>query len=191
MGSSQEQRLLTHDRIVNHAATRFRELGPQGLSIADLMKEAGLTHGGFYKHFSSREDLVVQAVTAALEQGMLKGEADPERDLATVVAAYLSKRHRDNPGAGCAMGALLGDVSRAGEETKNVYTEFVRRQFAKLARLVNQARGRKAQDDAIVILSTLLGALGLARAVSDEKLSAAILNTVKKHLIDTYAGPSD
>ncbi|MGC1304137.1 MAG: TetR/AcrR family transcriptional regulator, partial [Caulobacteraceae bacterium] len=103
MGHSQVEKAKTHDRIVAIAARRFREAGLDGLSIGDLMKEAGLTHGGFYKHFASREDLVVQAVTAALVSGSeigKDGRAKAPPSYLDLIAYYLSERHRQDTGGG-------------------------------------------------------------------------------------------
>src|ERR1700761_6795823 len=109
MGHSQKDKEKNHAEIVEIAAARMREAGTEGPGVAEIMKAAGLTHGGFYKHFDSRDDLVAEAVEAALAQGQegyeaaVEGAADP---LAAFVDWYLSETHRDDPGAGCAVVAL-------------------------------------------------------------------------------------
>src|SRR5271170_2594903 len=107
MGYSKSDKAETHTRIVNVAAKRFREVGLEGIGVADVMKEAGMTVGGFYKHFASRDELVTEALEVAFES-LDAWEARAE-SLARAVRDYLSEAHRDAPGKGCALGALLGD----------------------------------------------------------------------------------
>src|SRR5258708_35125247 len=108
MGHSRRDKQTTHERIVRVAAKRFRERGLDGIGVADVMKEAGMTVGGFYKHFESRDELVTEALSAAFTS-LDAWEARAE-NLAQAVRDYLSEAHRDAPGKGCALGALLGDV---------------------------------------------------------------------------------
>lgn len=175
MGHSQAEKAETHARIVKIAAARFREAGLDGLSLADLMKEAGLTHGGFYRHFDSRDELVAEAVAAALTQanGSLAG-ASFER----LVDHYLSPDHRDGIAEGCAVTALAADMTRANPAARDAYTAQVKRNLAALARLI--PGGDRAA--AIMTMTSLLGALSLARAVNDEALSLEILETVRESL---------
>ena len=104
MGSSQADKAASHQRIVTAAAARIRRAGVDGLSVADLMGEAGLTHGGFYRHFGSRDDLVAEAVEAALTRGSKRAEAAARQGgtegLAATIDAYLSPLHRDSPKPG-------------------------------------------------------------------------------------------
>jgi TetR/AcrR family transcriptional regulator, transcriptional repressor for nem operon len=186
MGHSQADKAKTHERIVAIAARRFREAGLDGMSIADLMKEAGLTHGGFYKHFQSREDLVQQALAAALQSSASpdsSGAPAGEPTYVNTIDAYLSPRHRDAVGSGCAVAALVSDVGRAGAETKALLTRKIRRNFEDL-QLLGGAPDATGRARAIVAFSAMAGALGLARAVDDEALGAEILETVRTFLID-------
>ncbi len=187
MGHSQADKARTHARIVAIAARRFREAGLDGMSIADLMKEAGLTHGGFYKHFDSREDLVQQALAAALQSNASpesSGMPQGEPSYAGVIDAYLSPRHRDGVGSGCAVAALVSDVGRAGAATKALLTRQIQRNFEDMRRLAGASDDAAGRARAIVAFSAMAGALGLARAVEDEALSAEILATVRAFLID-------
>src|SRR6202011_2563417 len=116
VGSSQADKAASHERIVKAAAARIRCDGVEGVGVADLMREAGLTHGGFYRHFGSRDDLVAEAVETALAHGSKRAEAvacqgGPEA-LATTIDAYLSPLHRDKPETGCAVAALPADIAR-------------------------------------------------------------------------------
>src|SRR6202011_3342611 len=119
MGYSKSDKAETHTRIVREAAKRFRERGLEGIGVADVMKEARVTVGGFYKHFESRDELVGEALTAAFKD--LDVWEDNADDLAASIRGYLSKQHRDDPGSGCAMGALLGDVGRSSEAIRDIY----------------------------------------------------------------------
>jgi TetR/AcrR family transcriptional repressor of nem operon len=187
MGHSQAEKAETHERIVAIAARRFREAGLDSISIADVMTEAGLTHGGFYKHFGSRDELVAEALSHALAQPSRERQtASPT--LQAVVRDYLSKAHRDAPGTGCAVSALVGDVARAEGAPKELFAARVQRDLDRLARLVgdSDAGATRAHAHAIVTLSAMVGALGLSRAVSDEHLSDEILKVVRAYLAEAF-----
>src|SRR5688572_31755633 len=114
MKVSREQAARNRERIVEAAAELFRERGFDGVGVADLMKEAGLTHGGFYGHFSSKDDLIAEASARALTGSLALwnkvAERAPADPVSAVASAYLTSRHRDNPGAGCLLAALGPDV---------------------------------------------------------------------------------
>src|SRR4051794_15120593 len=113
MKVSREQAVQNRERIVETAARLFRERGFEGIGVADLMKEAGLTHGGFYGHFSSKEDLIAEASARALAQSLALftkvAERAPADPLPAIAGAYLTSKHRDNPGEGCVLAALGAD----------------------------------------------------------------------------------
>src|ERR1700749_3853888 len=134
MGHAKRDKQTTHERIVKVAARRFRERGLGGIGVADVMKEAGVTVGGFYKHFGSRDELVVEALAAAFKDLDVWEEHTP--DMAHLLQNYLTEAHRDAPGAGCAMGALLGDMTRGSKSARALYTERVKRTFAFLGALL-------------------------------------------------------
>jgi len=188
MGHSQAEKAQTHERIVRIAAQRFREKGVDGIGVADLMKEAGLTVGGFYKHFGSRDDLVAEAVDSAFGMSEAyydgKASADEKNTFAHMVEDYLSQFHRDNPGTGCAVSALIGDIPRCGEKTRSLCTEQIRRNFDAIAGLLAEGSASSRRAQAILAYCAMIGAMGLSRAVSDEALSLEILETVEKFLIN-------
>jgi TetR/AcrR family transcriptional regulator, transcriptional repressor for nem operon len=195
MGHSQAEKSQTHDELVRIAARRFRELGFDGLSIADLMNQAGLTQGGFYKHFASREDLLLEALTAALKDGEAprkkkQGKSPAKLSFDAVVDGYLSESHRDDPGTGCAVGALMNDVGRAGAAARKLYTGQVERNFRLLDQLLGAADSSAGRAEAILAYSAMTGAVGLARAVSDRNLSNEILITVRNYLKDEFQAKS-
>jgi TetR/AcrR family transcriptional repressor of nem operon len=182
MGYSQTQKRKNHERIVRTAAKRFREKGLAGVGIADLMKEVGLTVGGFYKHFDSRDDLVVEALRSVFgtwrRQPDAAASGGPPLTYAKLVDDYLSEEHRDHPGTGCAIGALAGDIARSSKRTRALLTEEIRNGFQLIADLTAGKDQGPARSGAILTLSALVGAIGLSRAVSDEALSREILKSV-------------
>ena len=180
MGYSKRNKAETHARIVSVAAKRFRELGLEGIGVADVMKEAGVTVGGFYKHFESRDELVIEALATAF-QDLDRWEENTDT-LAKLLENYLSEGHRDAPGTGCALGALLGDMSRTSRSAKAVYTARLKRSLASLTSLV-PAGSSDRRARAILMTSAMLGAINLSRAVSDPNLSREILLQTLDQLI--------
>jgi TetR/AcrR family transcriptional regulator, transcriptional repressor for nem operon len=182
MGHSQTQKKKNHERIVRTASKRFREKGLEAVGIADLMQEIGLTVGGFYKHFDSRDDLVVEALRYALStrrrQAAAAASGGPPLTYAKLVEDYLSEEHRDHPGSGCVISALAGDIARSGKRTRAVLTEEIRNALQLIADLTPGKVEEPTRSTAILTLSALVGAVGLARAVSDEALSREILQSV-------------
>jgi TetR/AcrR family transcriptional regulator, transcriptional repressor for nem operon len=184
MGHSKAEKDETHDRIVRTAAARFRELGVESLGVADLMKEAGLTHGGFYRHFASREVLVAEAVERALAEGSrgafdayASGRLDDKTLLFALIDWYLGTPHRDGLATSCAVTSLAGDVSRGSERARAAYTRQVEAYLALFAKLIGGADPALARDRAAATWASLVGAVSLARAVNDDALSREILRT--------------
>src|SRR5438128_2011549 len=178
MGHSQADKAESHDRIVRVAAARFRETGVHGIGVADLMKDAGLSHGGFYRHFPSRDDLVAEAIEYALADGGQRVidtmQANQHSLLATLVDAYLSAAHRDGLATSCAVTTLAGDVARSNDRARTAYSEQVGVYLELLATLIAGDNQKARRSKAILALSTLVGAVSMARAVNDEKLSREI-----------------
>ncbi len=186
MGHSRAEKTKTHKRIVSIASKKFREEGLAGVGIAALMKEAGLTVGGFYKHFDSRDDLVAEAVSSAF--GGWKRRVDaaasggPSVSLARLIDDYLNATHRDDPGTGCALSALAPEIARSGKRTRALTTEQVRNDIQLIAGLIPGRDAHAVRSQAILTFSALVGAMSLARTVSDEALSREILKTVAERL---------
>jgi TetR/AcrR family transcriptional regulator, transcriptional repressor for nem operon len=185
MGYSQEHKIKTRQRVVRAAAKRFREKGLDGVAIADLMKEVGLTVGGFYKHFDSRDHLVAEAFRAASgpwERQLAAAESGgPPVTYQNLIDSYLSAAHRDHPGNGCPVSALAGDIARGSKAIRTLLTENVESGFELLSNLLPQDDGA-ARSKAILTVVALLGAVELARAVLDEKLSDEILASTRDAL---------
>src|SRR5271168_5432043 len=140
MGHSKVQKSRTHKRIVAIASKRFRERGLTGFGIAELMKEAGLTVGGFYKHFDSRDELVAEAVSTAFGSWQRKKEAAESGgqplSFAKLIDDYLSDVHRKNPGTGCAFSALAPEIARSDKRTRALTSDQVKADLELLAGLL-------------------------------------------------------
>lgn len=194
MGHSRADKDKTHKRIVAIAAKRFRERGLEGIGIADVMREAGLTVGGFYKHFASRDDLVAEALASSVATWRKRAEAAAAAgaplSYEEMLSDYLCEEHRDNPGTGCVFASLAADIARSGKATRSVATERVRKNLESFTTALGGKDKQAARSGAIVTLSALVGAMALARTVSDESLSREILKTVAQYLKDHRpAGP--
>ena len=189
MRQSRAEKARTHERIVETASARIRNQGIEGPGVAEIMRAAGLTHGGFYKHFGSRDDLIAEAADHAFAYGgrTLDRYANDEPDpFAAWVDWYLSEEHRDDPGADrCPAAALVGDAGRADDGVRAGYSAFVERFIATLEGMLGS--GEEARREATIAVSTLIGSLALARSVDDDELSNEILRTALKALKHQHA----
>ena len=180
MKVSRERAAQNRDRIVEAATQRFRERGFEGIGVADLMKEVGLTHGGFYGHFASKEDLIAEASARALTRSLALwrtlAERAPRQPLSAIADVYLTSRHRDNPGAGCLLAALGPDVSRQGPAVRRAVTHYVSSACDLLAKLVPRKSRAARRQKAITTYATMVGAMVMARAIDDRALSQEILD---------------
>jgi TetR/AcrR family transcriptional repressor of nem operon len=179
MRVSREQAAENRDRIIDVAGRLFRERGLDGIGVANLMKAAGLTHGGFYGHFASKEDLEVQACQRVLDRSAETWPAmakDPQAPLKGLLDRYLTARHRDGPGEGCIYAALASDVARQNSPAlRRTFTAGLRPLIDTLVRIVPGRSRAARRQKALACLSTMVGALILARAVDDAELSDEIL----------------
>ncbi|MGE7473098.1 TetR/AcrR family transcriptional regulator [Bosea sp. NPDC003192] len=186
MRVSREQMAENRERILETAATLFRERGFDGVGVADVMKAVGLTHGGFYGHFASKDDLAAQALGRAfVHSGQWAAEAkaaEPQAPLQAIVDRYLSPSHRDDAGHGCPVAALGCDVARQGAAARLAATEGVRAAITGLSAIAPGATADERRSSAIASYATLVGALVLSRMVDDEALSDEILAAAKAEL---------
>jgi TetR/AcrR family transcriptional regulator, transcriptional repressor for nem operon len=185
MGYSQAEKAESHQRIVDVAARRFRELGLEGISVADVMKEAGMTVGGFYKHFATRDDLVAEAMAAACEE-MEHSVLTSQPTLKKSIQTYLSEAHRDDIASGCPLSALVNDTARSTDDTREIFTERLEASLASIESQIPEGTEGNRRAKAMLIYSAYVGALGLSRAVPDAKLSKQILNSVAAELIALF-----
>lgn len=189
MRVSRAEAAQNRERVIDVAAKLFRERGFDGIGVADLMKAAGLTHGGFYGHFESKEDLMAQACARALEGSLAALHGVAERDeanaLAAIASTYLSPAHRDQTGEGCVMAALGAEAARHGSPVRKAFTQGVRSTIDVLTRLVPGASKRAKRKQALVTYSSMIGALILARAIDDPELSEEVLQSVLASITET------
>jgi TetR/AcrR family transcriptional repressor of nem operon len=181
MRYSKEHKLETHARIVKKASVRLREKGAHGIGVADLMKDAGLTHGGFYAHFDSREALVIEAFAYAMDRSterwrQLAGQAAPEDRLSSIVDAYLSPQHRDNPGHGCAVPALSAEIARESPKTRKAFAGKLDQMIGMMAEQFPGTAGKSARKQAMAALATMMGTVVLARVAGNGELSEELLS---------------
>jgi TetR/AcrR family transcriptional repressor of nem operon len=189
MGRSKAEKDESHDRIVGIAAARFRERGTEGIGLADLMKEAGLTHGGFYRHFASRDALVGEAVERALHDGaqglveaVAKSRLGKQALLFALIDWYLGTGHRDALATSCAVTSLAGDMARGNARARSAYTRQVGIYVELFMSLIEGGSAKARRLKAIAVWSSMVGALSMARAVDDEKLSREILQSAAEAL---------
>jgi len=178
----------THDRIVETAARAIRRSGYAGAGVAEIMKEAGLTHGGFYAHFESREGMLAEAADRAGAEGMaplaqVAATAPPKKALEAMLRAYLSKEHVEGVETGCAVAALGSEMPRQSAKVRRAATRRIKEMIDLVARQSPDWGQPGAHERALVTMATALGALVLARAVDDPKLSGAVREAALNHLI--------
>jgi TetR/AcrR family transcriptional repressor of nem operon len=189
MRYSREHKLETHARIVRKASVRLREKGAHGVGVADLMKDAGLTHGGFYAHFDSREALVIEAFAHAMDRSTerwrkLAEQTAPEKRLATIVETYLTAIHRDDPGHGCAVPTLGAEIARESPKTRKAFAAKLEQMVDMLAEQIPDIPRKAARKRAIAALATMMGTLVLARVAGSGEFSDEILGAGRDAVLD-------
>jgi len=178
---------VTHERIVETAARAIRRSCYNGTSVADIMKEAGLTHGGFYAHFPSREAMLAEAADRAGAESVavstrVAATAQPKQALKALVRAYLSDEHVKSVETGCPIAALGSEMPRQAPEVRRAATRRIKEMIDVVARQLPDWGQPAAHERALVTVATSVGALLLARAVDDPRLSDALLEATLKHL---------
>jgi TetR/AcrR family transcriptional repressor of nem operon len=179
MRVSRSQAAENRETVINVASRLFREHGFDGIGLKDLMKGAGLTQGAFYKQFASKDDLAAQASRRALESATHRwsaaAAAKPEDPLGAVIAFYLSMDHRAERMDGCPVVALGSDAARQGADVKASFEAGIREYLELLGSWVGETDGEEPGGKAMVVLSTMVGALILSRVVNDKRLSKRFL----------------
>ncbi len=179
-----EHKEKTHRRIVESASKEFRTHGFEGVGIAKLMGTLRLTHGGFYAHFADKEGLVAEASAAALDQsvemmlGALKAGGFP-----VMLDYYLSEEHRDNPALGCPLPTLTAELARHTEPVREAFTKRLFEAFHAIAEYMPGHTQAQKLEKVSVMFASMVGAMSLARAVSDPVLSKIILRSAQEHLL--------
>jgi TetR/AcrR family transcriptional regulator, transcriptional repressor for nem operon len=182
----------THERIVDAGARAIRRCGYAGTGVAGIMKDAGLTHGGFYAHFASREAMLAEAADRAGAESLAALErvcaaAPPRRALQALLRAYLSKEHVDGVETGCAVAALGSELPRQAPDVRRAATRRIKEMIDLVARQSPDWGQPGAHQRALVTMATMVGALVLARAVDDPRLSDALRQAALKDLTPTGA----
>ena len=172
--NSTSRKEITHARILETAARVIRRSGYDGTGVADIMKEAGLTHGGFYAHFASRDAMLAEAADRAGEETIaiakkILAEVPEEQALMALMRAYLSDEHMTNVETGCSLAALGSEMPRQVADVRNASTRRVK----EILTLIKSRLPANKDEDALVMFSTMVGTLLLARAVDDPELSEA------------------
>lgn len=180
MRVSRAQAEANREAVINAASRLFREHGFDGVGLKDLMKGAGLTQGGFYKQFESKDDLAALASRRAMESATRRwstvaaGSADP---LEAVVGLYLSTDHREEISDGCPLAALGSDAARQSEEVRAPFQDGIEAHLQILDELIPASDGSKPYDKAMAVLSLMVGAVTISRIMTDEVMSRRILET--------------
>ena len=192
MRYSKEHKQETHARIVRKASVRLREKGAHGIGVADLMKDAGLTHGGFYAHFDSREALVIEAFAYAMDRSTerwrkLAEQTPPDRRFASIVDSYLTPAHRDDPGRGCAIPALSAEIARESPKTRKAFAAKLEQMIDMIAEQIPDLPRKTARKQAMASLATMMGTLVLARVAGSGEFSDDILGAGRDAVLERAA----
>jgi TetR/AcrR family transcriptional regulator, transcriptional repressor for nem operon len=184
MRKSRQEAAETRERIVKAAAREFNESGIQSTGLTEIMAAAGLTHGGFYKHFSSKDQLVAEAVEAALERiadSMQSPKAN--RSLEETVGEYLSKKHRDNSEEACPLASLGSELRHSGQDTRRLASKGVEQIITIIASHLSELPPKEAKARAHAIVAAMVGGMMLSRIVTDPKLSDSLLRDTKAFVL--------
>jgi TetR/AcrR family transcriptional repressor of nem operon len=192
MRYSREHKQETHAKIVKKAAVLLREKGAHGIGVADLMKEAGLTHGGFYAHFESREALVIEAFAYAMDRSTerwrkIAEQTPPDKRLATIIQTYLTPVHRDDPGHGCAVPALGGEIARESPKTRKAFAAKLEAMIDMVADQIPDVTRKAARKQAMATIATMMGTLVLARVAGNGEFSDEILDAGREAVLGRTA----
>ena len=178
----------SHERIVSAAARAIRRSGYDGTGVADIMKEAGLTHGAFYAHFASREAMLAEAAYRAGAESVAAAasaiaKAPPEKALASMLHAYLSREHVEHAELGCPTAALGSEIPRQAPQVRRAATRRIKEMIDLVARQSPDWGRPGAHERALATVATMVGALVLARAVDEPALSEGLRKAALKHLL--------
>jgi TetR/AcrR family transcriptional regulator, transcriptional repressor for nem operon len=187
MRKSRQEAAETRQRIVEAASTEFRGNGIESTGLADLMTAAGLTHGGFYKHFDSKEQVVEESIALGIESMVESwrrtlSAARPHRGLRTAIKEYLSVNHRENLATGCPFSALGCEMARSGDGVRDSATTGFLKMIDLIAGQLNGMMPAAARKEALWMMSAMIGAVTMARVVTNPELSASILRETFRHL---------
>ncbi|WP_144140267.1 TetR/AcrR family transcriptional regulator [Paraburkholderia sp. BCC1884] len=186
MKKSKTETAETRRRIVETAARQFRRNGIQATGVAEVMAEAGLTHGGFYRHFGSKDQLVAEACEAGFGPVTEAFEAATKRDdgegFNAIVDSYVSTGHRDNPEEGCPLAGMGSELARADLPTREIAAKGFDDMVGVIAKGLEPGQPESARSEAIFAVATMIGAITMARVIADPDASASVLEIVRERL---------
>ena len=190
MRYSEQHKAKTHERVLKKAAEQMRRRGVQGTGIASLMGKVGLTHGGFYAHFSDKNELIAEAAGPMLEEGfagvIAAAEAAPEgKKVRAMIDTYLSMQHRDSREV-CPVAGLCGEMGRQSERVRNAYTGAIEDTLKLIARFFPEANEQKRRDRARLMMSGMAGTLMIAKAITDRKASDYFLEQAREFYASAF-----
>jgi TetR/AcrR family transcriptional repressor of nem operon len=191
MRYSAEHKQETRERIVRAAARHFRQRGQSGVGIADLMSKLKLTHGGFYKHFDSKEELLTEAINKAFDEIETRfaeriSKAKPGTELRTLIENYLSLEHCANPGEGCPMAALATEIGRLPRSVRAEIDKAIKRRVKRTARFLPGATEAERERNCMALMSGLIGTLTVARALTDLEARKAVLAASRDFYLKSF-----
>lgn len=189
MGYSQAQKEKHRDQILSNASEQLRAGGFAEINVVSLMKSVGLTHGGFYGHFDSKDDLLEQALQRALSEGRLTAKlaaSNKKPSFKRYVGSYVSSKHRELTGTGCAIPALVSDVSRRSDKSREIMETHIDDFIESVAGYLTEDH-----DKAQVAVAAMVGAIALSRVMTDDKKANAMLKATKAHLLSLDNDPDD
>nr|WP_298147392.1 TetR/AcrR family transcriptional regulator [uncultured Pseudomonas sp.] len=186
MRYAEDHKAQTRQRIIDEAARLFRRDGVGATGLQPLMKSLGLTHGGFYAHFKSKDELVETALRQSADTltAVTTKMTDSDQPLAGLIRGYLSTSHRANPGEGCPLPTISAELGQRGAPSPTT-DDLVRSRLSTIQACLNSEH---ADEQSVLILSAMVGALLLSRSVSDPELSDRLLKTTRRLLIEQNTG---
>lgn len=185
MKKSRAETAKTRERIIEVAAHTIREKGIDSTGVAEVMAEAGLSHGGFYRHFASKDELVAAAIAATRKDFVAGTETAAEEGVGAILKHfqdYVTAAHRDNPGTGCPLAACGSEITRAGDTARTLATSGFRVLVEKSAPFMRPQEGEDPTEMAIGLVTNMIGALTMARMVDDPELSNRILESARNRI---------
>ena len=191
MRYSTEHKQETRERIVRTASRHFRRRGGKGVGIAELMSKLELTHGGFYKHFNSKDELLTEAIAKAFDETESRfteavSKAEPGTELKTLIENYLSLEHCANPGEGCPMAALASEIGRFPRAVRAEIDRAIKRRVKRTAKFLPGATEKERERNAMALLSGLIGTVNVARALVDPEARRTVLEASKDFYIKSF-----
>lgn len=189
-----QHKAKTHERVLKKAAQQMCRHGVQGTGIASLMGKVGLTHGGFYAHFSGKDELIAEATGPMLEEGIAEviaaTEAAPEgKKVWAIVNTYLSTQHRDSPQA-CPIAGLAGEMGRQSESVRNAYTSAIEDRLKLIARFFPGVSERERQNRARLMMAGMAGTMMVAKAITNRKASDQFLEQAREFYATAFEATS-